>query len=111
VVQLHALPQYERTLEVERILMVDFAYAQAQPKEVDPPTCREGGWAAAAVAKPQSTSPPLTTDRVYKIYHQLAEIHAIATTQLAECAHWRQSDSTPRPVWAGTGRPRPVVMP
>jgi hypothetical protein len=23
--------------------MVDFAYAQAQPKEVDPPTNREGG--------------------------------------------------------------------
>jgi hypothetical protein len=39
------------------------------------------------VAKPLSASPPLTTDRVEKMYHQLAEIHAIATTQLVECTH------------------------
>jgi hypothetical protein len=46
----------------------------------------------ADVAKPLSASPPLTTDRVEKMYHQLAEIHAIATTQLVECTHWHWFD-------------------
>jgi hypothetical protein len=44
------------------------------------------------VAKPLSASPPLTTDRVENMYHQLPEIHAIATTQLVECTHWRWFD-------------------
>jgi hypothetical protein len=45
--------------------------------------------------KALSTSPPPTADRVDKLYHQLVEIHAIATAQLAECTRWRRSDSTP----------------
>jgi aminoglycoside phosphotransferase (APT) family kinase protein len=73
--------------------MMDFASTQAQAKEVAP-----------SAAKPPSTSPPLTADGVDKMYHQLAEIHAIPTAQLAECAHWCWSDSTPSPVWAGTDR-------
>jgi hypothetical protein len=56
------------------------------------------------MAKPPSTSPPLTTDGVDKMYHQLAEIHAIAAAQLATCAHWCRSDSSPSQVRAGTGR-------
>jgi hypothetical protein len=32
-----------------------------------------------------STSPPLTADALDKMYHQLAKIHAIAATQLADC--------------------------
>jgi hypothetical protein len=51
--------------------------------------------------KPLSASPPLTADGVDKMYRQLAEIHAITATQLAECAHWRRSDSTPSLTWAG----------
>jgi hypothetical protein len=37
------------------------------------------------------------------LYRQLVEIHAIATMQLAEYAHWCWSDPTSSPVhaWAG----------
>jgi hypothetical protein len=38
-----ALPQREATLEAERNLMVDLTSTQAQAKEKDPPTSREGG--------------------------------------------------------------------
>jgi hypothetical protein len=38
------------------------------------------------VAISPSASPPLTTDGVDRMYHQLVEIHAIAATQLAESA-------------------------
>jgi hypothetical protein len=41
-----------------------------------------------------SASHLLTIDGVDKMYHQLAEIHAIAVVQLVERARWRQSDST-----------------
>jgi hypothetical protein len=88
--------------------MVDFTYTQAQAKEVALPASCEGGQIEAAVAKPMSTSPQLTADGV-KMYHQLMEIHAIATTQLEECARWHRSNSTPSSVWVGTGRPRPVA--
>jgi hypothetical protein len=40
----------------------------------------------AATVKTLSASPPLTANWVDKMYHQLAEIHTIATTQLTECA-------------------------
>jgi hypothetical protein len=63
------------------------------------------------MAKPMSTSPPITVDRVDKMYHQLAEIHAITAVQLAECARWRQSDPTPSPVRVGTGQQRLTVKP
>jgi hypothetical protein len=52
------------------------------------------------VAKPPSTSPLLTANGMYKMYHQLAEIYTITIAQLAECAPWRQSDSTPSLVQA-----------
>jgi hypothetical protein len=86
------LLQREPTHEVERILMLDFTTTQAQAKEVAPPASREGGQDEAAVAMPLSASPPLTTDEVDKMYDQLGEIHAIATAQLAEYAHWHKSD-------------------
>jgi hypothetical protein len=89
--------------------MVYFAFTQAQAEEVAPPTSREGGQAEATVTKPLSASPLLTAIGVNKMYHQLAEIHTIAATQLAECAHWRQSDSTPSLVRATTGQVRLIM--
>jgi hypothetical protein len=38
------------------------------------------------MAKPLNVLPPPSADRVDMLYHQLAEIHTIASTQLAECA-------------------------
>jgi hypothetical protein len=70
-----------------------------------------GGQAKAIAAKPLSAPPLLTVDEMDKMYRQLVEIHSISTTQLAECAHWCWSDSTPSSVWAGTDRSRPVVTP
>jgi hypothetical protein len=70
---------------------------------VDPlPTVRGGGQDEVAVTKPLSTSPLLTTNGVDKMYDQLIKIHAIITAQLAECAHWCRSGSTPSLVWVGT---------
>jgi hypothetical protein len=63
------------------------------------------------VAKPLRTSPPLTTDGVEKMYHQLAEIQTIATTQLAECARWHRSDRATHLDQAGADRQRPTIMP
>jgi hypothetical protein len=80
--------------------MVDFTSTQAQAKEDQ---------AKATAAKTLSTSPPLTSDGVDKMYHQLAEIHTIATMQLVECARWHRSDSTPswfRPGPVGRGPPQ-----
>jgi hypothetical protein len=111
VVQSHAPSRREPTLMAERILMVDFASTQDQAKEVAPPASRKGEQANAAAAKPLSTSPPLTTDGMDKMYLQLVEIHAIAAMQLAECAHWHRFDSTPSLVQAGTGQLRPITMP
>jgi hypothetical protein len=66
--------------------MMDYAPDRAQSKGVistpSHPSCR-WGQAEATVVKASSASPPPTTNRVDKLYRQLAEIHAIATTQLA----------------------------
>jgi hypothetical protein len=48
---------------------------------------------------------------MHKMYHQLAEIHAITAAQLAECARWLRSDSSLSPIRAGTSQPKHVVMP
>jgi hypothetical protein len=66
--------------------MMDFASTQAQAKKVAPSTSHEGGQTEAAETEPPSTSAPLTTDGVDKMHRQLAEIHAITTTQLVEYA-------------------------
>jgi hypothetical protein len=71
-------------LEVERILMVDFASTQAWVKEVALSASRERGQTEAAADKPPSTSPLLTINGVEKMYHQLEDIHAIAAEQLAK---------------------------
>jgi hypothetical protein len=63
------------------------------------------------VAKAPSTSAPPTTNGVDKLYHQLAEIHAITIAQLAECTRWSRSDSTPSPIRVGTSRQGPDKMP
>jgi hypothetical protein len=91
--------------------MVDFASTQAQAEEVAPPTSHEGGQAEATAIKPFSASPLLTADRVDKMYRQLAEIRAIATAQLAECARWHLSDSTPSSVHTWTDQMRPIATP
>jgi hypothetical protein len=48
-----------------------------------------------------SMMPLLSADGLDRMYHQLAKIHTIAAAQLAECAHWHRTDSTPRSVRAG----------
>jgi hypothetical protein len=88
--------------------MIDYAPVQARGKGKALTASREGGQVAA---KDLNASPPLTTDRVDKLYHQLAEIHTVTTAQLAECARSCRSDSTPSPVWARTGQQRPNEMP
>jgi hypothetical protein len=65
----------------------------------------------ATKSKPLSASPPLTADRVDKMHDQLEEIHAFTAMQLAECARWRRSESTPSSARAGTSQSRPVVTP
>jgi hypothetical protein len=69
------------------------------------------GWglAEATVTKALSISPPPTTNGVDKLYHQLAEIHAIFASQLAECTHGCRSYSTPTPVQARTGEQRDAI--
>jgi hypothetical protein len=94
-------PQHEPPLEEKSILMIDYVPVQARGKGEELTASREGGLAAA---KALNTSPPPTADGVDKMYHQLAEIYAITATQLAECALWCRSNSTPSPVWARTGR-------
>jgi hypothetical protein len=64
--------------------MPDFASTQSLAKELAPPIHRRE---ARAEANSTSTSPPLTTDGLDRMYHQLMEIHTIITAQLAECAH------------------------
>jgi hypothetical protein len=91
--------------------MMNFASTQARAKEVAPPTSREEGQAEATMDEPLSASSPLTTGEVDKMYHQLAEIHAIPTAQLVECARWHRIDSTPSLAQAGTSWPRPGVTP
>jgi hypothetical protein len=66
--------------------MVDFASTQTRAKGVSPSANREGGQTEATMAKPLNASPPPTIDGVDRLYHQLAEIHAITITQLVECA-------------------------
>jgi hypothetical protein len=91
--------------------MVDFTSTRASTIEVAPHVSCEGSQVRAVVAKPLSTSPPLTTDGVDKVYYQLGEIHGIATAQLAECARWHQSDSTPSLIQPRTSWKRPTEMP
>jgi hypothetical protein len=62
-------PWREPTLEAKRILMVDLASSQAQAEEVAPPASREWGQAEATTPKSLSSSPPLTTDGVDKMYY------------------------------------------
>jgi hypothetical protein len=58
--------------------MVDFIPTQAQTKELAPPVHRAQAQDEATVAQSSSTPPMLTADGVDMMYHQLAEIHAIA---------------------------------
>jgi hypothetical protein len=61
-------------------------YCGQTPKCATTTLRREGGQNEAAMAKPLNVLPPPSADRVDMMYHQLAEIHAIASMQLTECA-------------------------
>jgi hypothetical protein len=74
---------HEPPLREERILMMDYAHVQAWGKGEALPTSHEGSLAMAATTKALSASPPPTINGVDRLYHQLVEIHAIATAQLA----------------------------
>jgi hypothetical protein len=84
IVQPDALPQHEPMLETERTLMVHFTPTQDHAKELVPPVHIGEAQAEAAVSKSLSMLPPLTADKVDRMYYQLTEIHTIAATQLAE---------------------------
>jgi hypothetical protein len=75
-------------------LMMDFTSTQARAKGVAPTTSCEESHTEAVAARPLKASPPPTVDGVDKMYCQLAEIHALAATQLVECIHWHRSNST-----------------
>jgi hypothetical protein len=78
--------------------MVDFTRIQAQVKKVAPlPAAGGGGQGQAATDYPLGASPPLTTDRVDKLCHQLEGINAIAVAPLTECAHF--AGLTQLPAW------------
>jgi hypothetical protein len=94
-------PRHDLVLRAERILMVDVASTQARAKGVAPFASREGGQTEAGAAKPMSASPLPTADGVDKMYHQLAEIHAITAAHLAEWAHC--IGLTQLLVWFGLG--------
>jgi hypothetical protein len=72
---------------VERILMMDFTSTPARTKGVAPTVSLEEGHTESAAARSPKASPLPTTDGVEKMYHQLAENHAITAAQLAECTH------------------------
>jgi hypothetical protein len=63
-----------------------------------PSASHDGGQTEAAVATTLNMLLPPSTDGVDRMYRQLADIHAIATASLAECAHWHRSDPTSSPV-------------
>jgi hypothetical protein len=95
-------PSQQVTPIEERILMIDYTPARAWSEGwVTTPRSR-GALAEATMAKAMSFPPPPTGDEVDRLYHQLAEIHAIGAAQLAECARWRCSASTSSPVRART---------
>jgi hypothetical protein len=77
----HVASRHEPRLRAERILKIDYAPIQALGKGESPTASCEGG---QAVTKALNTSPPPIANVVDKLYHQLAEIHTIATTQIAE---------------------------
>jgi hypothetical protein len=84
----HEPPRHEPVLELERMIMVDLATTQAQTKGASPSINRKESQTEAITAKPLNVLLPPPADRVDKLYHQLVEIHAIATAQLVECTHW-----------------------
>jgi hypothetical protein len=106
-----APPHHEHALEAERILMVDLAATQAQAKGVAPSTNRKGGQIKTIAATPLNVLPPPSTDGVDGLYHQLVEIHAIAATQLVECARWRRTDPASSPVHARDSWQNPTAEP
>jgi hypothetical protein len=93
-------------------MTVDFAITRARAERVAPTNNREGGlWptftrasqTVAAAATRLSLLPPPSANMVGRLYHQLAENHAIFMAQKAKCACWRQVDSTSRTVHARAG--------
>jgi hypothetical protein len=91
--------------------MVDFTSTQTQAKDLAPLVHQGEPRTEVVTARSPSTLPPLTTDGVNRMYHQLAEIHTNVVAQLEQCTRWHQADSTARSVRAGMSRPRPSAAP
>jgi hypothetical protein len=91
--------------------MVDFAATDVQAMGVAPHASREGGQTKGATAKPLIVLPPPSTGGVDGLHRQLVEIHAIAATQLAECAHWCRSNPTSNAAHIGADGRGPAVEP
>jgi hypothetical protein len=104
-------PQSEPAPEVKRILMVDFTATQVQAKGGAPPASYERGQTKATMANPPNVLPPPLASGVDRLYHQLVDMHDIATTQLAECAHWHRSNPTSNVAHAGADWRGPAVEP
>jgi hypothetical protein len=98
--------------------MVDLTATQLYAKGAAPPGSREGGGGRSRPLWPSPRTCHLHPPSIEanKLYHQLAEIHAIAAVQLAECACWHQFSPTPNTVctraswWGGTVEPSAVRM-
>jgi hypothetical protein len=102
-------PQNEPSLRVERIQMMDFTSTHAQAKGVTSTASREEGHTVVIAARFPKASPPSTAEGVDKMYHKLAEICALATAQLAECAHWHRSNPTSNSAHAGSDWRVPTI--
>jgi hypothetical protein len=72
--------------------MMDFASAHARAKGLAPTASCEERHIEAIAARLPKASPTPTADGVDKMYHQLADIHALAIAQLVECVHWHRSN-------------------
>jgi hypothetical protein len=100
--QLDKLSRREPTLEAERILMVNLATTRGKAHRVAPsPNCEGGSCQTEATAAMLLNAlPPPSADGVDKLYHQLAEIDTIITTQLRSA-----------PVGTGLTHPLARLMP
>jgi hypothetical protein len=93
------------------MLMVDLTATRARVKEAASSANRKASQTKTTAATPLNALPPPSVDGMDMLYHQLVEIHTIATAQLVECAHWRRFDPTSSPVYARASWQRPIVEP
>jgi hypothetical protein len=90
---------------------VDLTTTQLQAKGAVPLASHEGGQGEVAAIKPPNVPSLPSANGADRLYLQLAEIHAIAATQLAKCTHRGRSNPTPNMAYAGAGWRGPTVDP